>query len=213
MKDVKDVLSSSLNKSLQEIDRQTRTMEEIHKLSIIEKEVSAIDSMNRAWEAAKPWTSVQDSMNSGSLFSAMQSVASPAFDVMRAKDLACSPTLSPFPEHYVPSDFAIKQPIIPPNPVHKTNKHLEETNRHLQQTVDQLKEFIAQSKETGTQNVKMIRLSVASLVFTILSCILGTIIGVLSYQAGKEAATPTAKVAPSNPGPNKLYKKDRPHHK
>lgn len=209
-----DFHDEGLSAAWKEIKRESEIMREINRFS----EISAVSDIRRALDVTYPYPGFdgttakilddikrQDEMlATGGIVSAMQHISSPALDMIPEMDVRESMMKSvidpfPVPDHPTPRipEAALFTP--PPNPIHKTNAQIRETNEHLQKTVERLEEIVAQSKGTSSQNSKMIRLSVASLIFTILGTILGTVIGILSYQAGKNSVSaPAMQVAPSH---------------
>jgi hypothetical protein len=102
--------------------------------------------------------------------------------------------LYPMPERMPVVDYAAIRPM--PDPMRETNKNLKETKALQAKMAEHLEELVSQAKGTTDQNVKMIKLSTASLICTVVGIVLSTLVGVLSYYAGKSSSTPAVKVAP-----------------
>ena len=201
-----------LNDAIASAIRQDDAMREVNKYDAVMKEVNQWEDMKRAAvgvTTADYATSADAKME---LAATIGLTSSALEDFRRTEELRKSVTApsgvagmvienmsrleSGSDLHYpvserVPSfDYVAISPM--PDPMRETNKNLNETKALQAKMAEHLEELVTQAKGTTDQNVKMIKLSTASLVFTVVGIILSTIVGVLSYYAGKSSSAPVA---------------------
>ncbi len=207
-----------LNDAIASTIHQDDAMREVNKYAAVVKEVNQWEDMKKAAVGLTTADYMTSAVAKMDLAATVGLTSSALEDFRRTEELRKSVTAPsgiagmvienmsrlesgsdlhyPAPEQRVPSfDYVAIRPM--PDPMRETNKNLKETKALQAKMAEHLEELVTQAKGTTNQNVKMIKLSTASLVFTVVGIILSTIVGVLSYYAGKSSSPSASQSTPA----------------
>lgn len=169
-------------------------IEEMRKIyNVPDYMASAVDKMNLGPTAYMTSSLMGEAKNMDDMWKSLMSPSGIASDVIENMALQESRNdlLCPIPERMPVVDYTTLRP--PPDPMRETNMNLKETKVLQVKMAEHLEELVSQAKGTTDQNVKMVKLSTASLIFAVF----GFALSVLGYYAGQSSSTPAYVFAPS----------------
>jgi len=218
--DTKDLASHKID-SFRDIDKYASVMKDVNRMDEIKKaaslyspmqeEMQRIAEMQKICEAPDYMKSAMDKMNLAANLGLSTFAMADVKRMNEIKEMFAPPAgisslvqqelerhenmdklmnYYPIPEHQPVVDIPVIRPLS--DPMRETNKNLKETKDLQAKMAEHLEELVSQAKGTTAQNVKMIKLSTASLICTIL----GILVGIMGYYAGVNSSAPVPAPPP-----------------